>query len=226
MAASTRNQLSSERILGAAAELLAAEGAAGLSMRRIAEHLDVTPMALYRWFPNKSALVDALAEQLLAAPIAVPTEGPWIERAVAYATAIRANLTAHLPLLRVEGAAPRLTANLVHCADDGLGLMLEIGYRDAAAIEAFRILLWTVLDFCLIIDATDALEGTSAVEGAVRRVADEEGPAFDHSAPILAGLIDFVSRPDPDQFFAATARAVAHGLVAMAPSSPGAAAAP
>lgn len=215
---SSRTNLSIEKIVGTAAELLASEGAEGISMRRLAQQLGVTPMALYRWFPNKDALVDALAEHLLADAVVVPTEGTWVERTTAYATAIRAKLLAHRALLRVAGASRRLTAGLVHSADDGLGLMIEIGYRQADAVEAFRVLLWTVLDFCLVVDATDALAGTSASDGAVRRVANEDGEAFSIRAPHLASLIEHVTTPDPDRFFAVTVRTVAHGLLAMSPN--------
>jgi AcrR family transcriptional regulator len=42
--------------------LVEGEGEAGLSMRRIAQELDVWPMSLYRYFRDKQALLDALAE--------------------------------------------------------------------------------------------------------------------------------------------------------------------
>ncbi len=44
-------------------ELLDAEGPDGLSMRRLAERIGVTAPALYRYFPDKSALEDAIVAQ-------------------------------------------------------------------------------------------------------------------------------------------------------------------
>jgi AcrR family transcriptional regulator len=49
-----------DRILEAARELFDAEGEAGLSMRRIAGAVGITPMAIYRHYADKEALKDAL----------------------------------------------------------------------------------------------------------------------------------------------------------------------
>src|SRR4051812_49489621 len=54
------------RIAGAARALLAAEGAAAVSMRRIAATIGVTPMALYRHYPNRDALLAAVADRAFA----------------------------------------------------------------------------------------------------------------------------------------------------------------
>jgi AcrR family transcriptional regulator len=49
-----------DRILDAARSLFEAEGEAGLSMRRIAGAVGITPMAIYRHYADKDALKDAL----------------------------------------------------------------------------------------------------------------------------------------------------------------------
>jgi AcrR family transcriptional regulator len=49
-----------ERIFRAARELFDREGLAGLSMRRIAAEVAITPMAIYRHYADKEALIDAL----------------------------------------------------------------------------------------------------------------------------------------------------------------------
>src|SRR3954453_13226884 len=58
--------LSRERILEVALELASAEGVEALSMRRLAQELDVWPMSVYRYFQDKDALLDAMASHLLA----------------------------------------------------------------------------------------------------------------------------------------------------------------
>ncbi len=52
-------------ILAAAVQLLAEAGSSGLSMRRLATHLGVTPNALYNHFKNKTELIDALLDDAL-----------------------------------------------------------------------------------------------------------------------------------------------------------------
>lgn len=216
MAAPPRPGLSRDRILDAAGELLAADPAA-LSMRKLAERLDVTPMALYRWFRNRDDLLDALTERLVApAGTGGDPDAPWIERAVHYATAIRRSLVQHLPLLRADGASRRLTANVVRDSELGLQLMLELGYRDAAAVDAYRVLFWTVLDYCLVVDATDALPTVDRSDEAVERALGLEGELADRM-PALASLLPFFTALDPDEFFERTVRTVLGGLQHAAP---------
>jgi len=49
-----------DRIFAAARALFDKNGMDGLSMRRLAAQVGVTPMAIYKHFPDKAALVDAL----------------------------------------------------------------------------------------------------------------------------------------------------------------------
>lgn len=56
-----REPLSRERIITAALELIEEEGLEGLSMRHLGRRLGVEAMALYHYFPNKAALLEAMA---------------------------------------------------------------------------------------------------------------------------------------------------------------------
>ena len=55
-----------DRILDAARNLFDAEGEAGLSMRRIATVVGITPMAIYRHYADKDALKNALIPVITA----------------------------------------------------------------------------------------------------------------------------------------------------------------
>ena len=50
------------RILSAAETVFAREGAEGLSIRRLAENIDYSPAAIYKYFKSKDELVDELKE--------------------------------------------------------------------------------------------------------------------------------------------------------------------
>jgi len=50
------------RILSAAETVFAREGADGLSIRRLAENIDYSPAAIYKYFNSKDELVDELKE--------------------------------------------------------------------------------------------------------------------------------------------------------------------
>lgn len=56
------NQNTSEKILAAARELLEREGARAVSTRRVAEAVGITPMAIYRHFANREALLKSVAD--------------------------------------------------------------------------------------------------------------------------------------------------------------------
>jgi AcrR family transcriptional regulator len=55
-----------DRILAAAKAAFYRDGAEGLSMRDIAKAVGITPMAIYRHYENKQALIDALVLDALA----------------------------------------------------------------------------------------------------------------------------------------------------------------
>jgi len=79
-----------QSVVDAAMRVLAENGLPGLSMRRIAEELDVQVSALYWHFPNKQALLAAVSERIVGA-----AQADAAPDAVAIATALRDRLLAH-----------------------------------------------------------------------------------------------------------------------------------
>src|SRR6202167_4710631 len=59
-------QLTRERIISAAMELIEREGVDAVSMRRIAAQLDSGVMALYNHVPSKLALLEGVAERVMS----------------------------------------------------------------------------------------------------------------------------------------------------------------
>ena len=59
-------KITRETVLAAALEIIDRDGADALSMRRLARALDRDPVVLYRHAPNKAALLDGVAETVLA----------------------------------------------------------------------------------------------------------------------------------------------------------------
>jgi AcrR family transcriptional regulator len=56
------DQTTSDKILAAARALLEQEGAGAVSMRRVADAVGITPMAIYRHFANRDTLLKAVAD--------------------------------------------------------------------------------------------------------------------------------------------------------------------
>ena len=55
-----------DRISQAALAILEAEGPEAVSMRRVADSVDITPMAIYHHFSNREALLDSVTNQQFA----------------------------------------------------------------------------------------------------------------------------------------------------------------
>src|SRR5271165_5754892 len=71
-------KITREVVLAAALDIIDHDGVDGLSMRRLARALDRDPMILYRHAPNKAALIDGVAETVLAQLKVDPADPDWI----------------------------------------------------------------------------------------------------------------------------------------------------
>ncbi len=82
-----RRALDASRITAAAVTIADADGLDAVSMRRLADSLGVTPMALYKHVGNREQLIDAMVDGLVAA---IPTP----ERSRGWKRALRARILA------------------------------------------------------------------------------------------------------------------------------------
>src|ERR687896_123729 len=99
-------KLSEERIVEAALALVEREGWDGLSMRRLAQELDVWPMAVYRYFRDKDELLDAMLGAAADGVTIPPARGPWRKQMSDLLREVRRTLGTHssalgLPVGRV-----------------------------------------------------------------------------------------------------------------------------
>jgi AcrR family transcriptional regulator len=76
-AARTREPLSKSRVLDAAVRVADHGGVDALSMRRIAQELDVVPMALYKHVTNKDELLDGMIDIVLDEIGPLASDADW-----------------------------------------------------------------------------------------------------------------------------------------------------
>lgn len=88
-------------VVDGAIALLDVEGLDGLTTRKLGAALNVRGPALYRHFPSKEALLDAMADRLLEAVAAPLPVGPWDEQLAFLAGRLRAALLSHRDGARV-----------------------------------------------------------------------------------------------------------------------------
>jgi TetR/AcrR family transcriptional regulator, tetracycline repressor protein len=199
--------LSRERILEVALELAAAEGVDALSMRRLAQELDVWPMSVYRYFQDKDALLDAMAADLIQQLPEPEPSGDWRERMhgllgeAARSLADAPGLATRLPRAFLAEGALRLP-------ETGIAILLDAGFDPAAAASAWRALWSYTFGF-----ATFGVESARAVRAAVAGLHEDEYPALAEAGGALAEAL--ASRDE----FAAGLDRLLDGLEARAAST-------
>ncbi|MEV6283297.1 TetR/AcrR family transcriptional regulator C-terminal domain-containing protein [Kribbella sp. NPDC051770] len=107
-------RLDPAQVVDSALELADTEGLDAVTLRRLAQLHEVTPMALYRHFSDKLDLLNALGDRLLAdIELPEPSERPWEER-------LRQMLTAFVAALRPHPRVAGLTLTRILIAEPGL----------------------------------------------------------------------------------------------------------
>jgi AcrR family transcriptional regulator len=135
------------RILGAATEMVAAGGFDALSMTKLAEAVDYTPGALYRYFASKDALLSKLVAQILedigvvldrAVALLPANVSPLAQLfAVVRAYVAFARLEPHrFGLLAMTMAEPRVLLREVHDAEPVVRVVLTALQRLADPLAA------------------------------------------------------------------------------------------
>ena len=130
--------LSRERILDAAVAVVADEGLDALSMRRLAQALDVWPMALYRYFEDKDALLDAIVERATAEVARPAAGGSPRQRMRELLHGAREALGGDAPGLGEWLPRALFTAGGLRLTEEGLAILADAGLEPDEAALAWR----------------------------------------------------------------------------------------
>mgnify|MGYP003745437145 CR=1 FL=1 len=131
-------------VVDAAMSVLAENGIAGLSMRRIADELDVQVSALYWHFPNKQALLAAVSARMVTGESDAESDAPDL---TATATALRDRLLAHRDGAEVVSSSLALGLLDLPARQRLVDAALAAGLTDAAAEVAADTLVHYVIGF-------------------------------------------------------------------------------
>jgi AcrR family transcriptional regulator len=124
-------------VVAAARRIAAGQGAEKLTMRRLADSVGVMPNALYSYFPDKNAILDAVLDDLLG-DVARP--GPrvnWRRGLVVLMSSYRSLLLTQPGLIALTVSRPMLGPNAVRVREDMLTLLRRGTLDDADAVNAF-----------------------------------------------------------------------------------------
>jgi AcrR family transcriptional regulator len=144
-----RRRLSRERVLRAAIARADAGGLEGLTMRTLAEILDVAPMALYRHVAGKDDLIDAMVDVVFS-EIGVPAGGgDWKTSMRRRAIAVRDALSRHpWAVGLMESRRTPGSANLRH-HDAVIGRLRAAGFSVQMSAHAYSLLDSYIYGFAL-----------------------------------------------------------------------------
>ncbi|GGV66360.1 TetR family transcriptional regulator [Streptomyces longisporoflavus] len=139
-------RLDQARTIQTALDLLDESGLDALTMRRLADALDVRAGALYRYFATKQDLLTAMAERMVdgvGAAAGLTGDDDWSEGTARLARALRTALLAHRDGARVFAGTHSTGPNTLGFADSLVGVLREAGFGDSEAARA----LYAVANF-------------------------------------------------------------------------------
>ncbi|MET1035501.1 MAG: TetR/AcrR family transcriptional regulator C-terminal domain-containing protein [Arthrobacter sp.] len=143
-AAPTRTRLNREIVLAAALRLVDTEGLDALTMRRLGQALERDPMALYRYAPNRAALLDGVAELVIQELVIEPAEPDWQSQLRKTAHAFRRMALNHphvVPLLVTRPLSTPLglrPPGALRPLEQILGLLTRAGFSPENALHVYR----------------------------------------------------------------------------------------
>jgi TetR/AcrR family tetracycline transcriptional repressor len=139
-----RTRLSKRAVVERALKLADADGLDALTIRKLAQDLGVTPMALYWHFRSKDDLLEGMAEQVWSEiEVRVDLSIPWWAQ-------LQGGLESLLRVLRAHPAAPQLVLEhekqneaAQRATEAALEILRGAGFDPQHASEIARSTLWT-----------------------------------------------------------------------------------
>ena len=182
-------KLSRERIVEAALEVVGRDGLEALSMRRLAQELDVWPMSVYRYFRDKEELLDAVVDGA-ADEIALGSHsGSWREQIRELLLHARAALGQDPAGLRTRFTRAMLTPGALRLSEAGLKILQDAGFEPGEAARAWRALCGYAFGFTGFDDDATPDEAARRARAAVASLPADDFPALTAAADGFAGAL-------------------------------------
>jgi AcrR family transcriptional regulator len=164
-----REPLTRERILRAAIDVADADGLDGVTMRRVGQALGVEAMALYNHVPGKAALLDGMADMLIARIEAAPAGTEWKAAIRMQALSARAILRRHPWAEGLFARQVGISLTLMRYLEDITGHLLDGGLSSQLTHTAVHVLGSRILGFGRDIFDPEARQFPAAIETALFR---------------------------------------------------------
>jgi AcrR family transcriptional regulator len=187
-AKASRKPLSRERVLAAAVALVDKEGIQALTMRRLAAGLDVEAMSLYYHLPGKEALLDGVAEAVIAEITAaadhVDTDHGWRVRLRQRFLAARQVMLRHPWAPGLLHSRTTVPAGVYAYCDGIVGTLVDAGFSYHLAHRALHALGSLPLGFAQEVFSPASADGSIEVD-----TAEPDMSAMAATLPHLAAMV-------------------------------------
>ena len=190
----SRARLNRESILDAALRVIDRDGLGGLNMRRLAAELDAAPMSLYRYFENKSEILDGVVEVILRDLDSPLGQENWTRASEVLFWSLRTALCRHPNALPLFASRHLSTWGSRRHAEDLLDVYRTSGFEDREASHLVSTLIGFTVGHVWILAGgfVGELPEEETFERSVAHAGDDG--ASDSSGDTASGLSDAEER--------------------------------
>lgn len=177
-------RLSPEQIVAAAVALLEHDPDAPLTIKQVADAVGAAPMALYRYFPDREALMQAAADHVIVRiPRITLPDGPWQDQLRAYMRGAQERLRPYRQLLPYMTASeqPAWLPLLIRMAD----LLAPVGLDDENFALSATLISATIIGHAGYENHGRLAQQTAALQDALASRTESERAAVGRVLPLL-----------------------------------------
>lgn len=192
-----RRTLTRDRIVRTAVKVIERDGAAALSMRKVAAELGVGVMSLYNHVPHRDALIEGVAREVLAG-LDVPGTGSdqdWKVAARALAGAFRATARRYPRSMHLVLTSRIDLEFKWQAAERALAVLDAAGFDAETSVRALRALMAYAIGSHMMADG--AIKMPEEIPDSAVRTLHEDPDRF----PYTIASADALLRPDPEADF-------------------------
>ncbi len=214
--------LTRDAVVDQAVAIADAEGLDAVTVRRVAQELGVTPMALYWHVSNKDELLAAMGDRLYA-PLSAATDtgAPWQDQLRELADALLAAIVAHPRLAPLAGARVLGNDNGRRLTETALSLLESAGFSVPESAVISRRILHTILTMVTEQENLGAGLGPQEREAMVRdkkaALAALPPGAYPH---LVAAIDDLTSCDDEVAYYSYSLDLLLAGIEQLASRTP------
>ncbi|QNE20380.1 TetR/AcrR family transcriptional regulator [Kribbella qitaiheensis] len=216
----TAKRLDPEKLAISALALADLEGLEAITIRRLAQQHEVTPMALYRHFSDKDDLLAAIGDRMLAdIALPEPNDDPWDVQLHAILTAFVAALRPHPKVAQLAMFRILVTEPGLAMAERTMELLTEAGFSVDDAAEVGRQSLCSLITLVTMEPGATEVTDPVAREDALRAKRASLAALSPRRYPLITAAADTLVCPaSTDRYYDFGVELVVAGVRGVLPA--------